>query len=70
MYDGAWNALDEFRNGRTELLGYGQASICDLAANGNQDVRAALGQAQRRLTIRLERSTVSTSTPRIGSSSH
>jgi hypothetical protein len=57
MYEDRRNALDEFRDGPTELPGYGVARICDLAANRNQDFCAALGQAQRRLTIRLERST-------------
>jgi hypothetical protein len=61
IYQGAQNALDEFRDGNTELLGYSVARSCDLAASRNQDVRAALRQAQRRLSIRLERSTVSTS---------
>jgi hypothetical protein len=61
IYEGAQSALDEFRDGNTELLGYSVARSCDLAASRNQDVCAALRQAQRRLTIRLERSTVSTS---------
>ena len=43
VYEGSWNALDEFCNGRTELVSYGVACICDLAANRNQDVRAAFG---------------------------
>ena len=54
MYEDSRNAPDKFLDGRTELLGYGVTCICDLAANRNQDVRAAFGQAQRRLTIRLE----------------
>ena len=61
IYEGAWNKLDEFRDGGTKLLGYAITRICDLVANRNQDVRAALGQAQGRLTIVLERYTVSTS---------
>ena len=44
-YDGDWNALDKFLDGRTELLGYGVACICDLATNGNQNVRTAFDQA-------------------------
>jgi len=44
-HEGGRNALDEFRDGRMELLGYGVTRICDLVANGNQNVRAAFGQA-------------------------
>lgn len=43
LHEGGRNALDEFRDGATEPLGYGVACICDLAANRNQDIRAALG---------------------------
>lgn len=43
MHEGRRNALNEFRYGLTELLGHGVSRICDLAANRNQDVRAALG---------------------------
>ena len=45
MYGDNRNALDKFCNRRTELLGYGVACICDLAANRNQEVCAAFGQA-------------------------
>ena len=60
-YEGDWNALHKFLDGRTKLLGYGVARICDLVANRNQDIRAAFGQAQRRDAIRLGGSAVSTS---------
>ena len=55
------DALDKFLNGRTELLSYGVACICDLTTNGNQDVRAAFDKAQRRHAICLEKPAVSTS---------
>ena len=61
MFEGGWNALDKFLHGRTELLSYGVARICDLAANRNQDVCAAFDQAQRREAIRLGGSAVNTS---------
>lgn len=60
-HEGGQNALDEFRDGRMEFLGYGVARIYDLVANGDQNVRATFGQAQRRKAIRLERSAVSSS---------
>jgi hypothetical protein len=55
-YDGDWNALDKFLDGRTELLSHGVACICDLVTNRNQNVRTAFDQAQRCEPIRLERS--------------
>jgi hypothetical protein len=61
MYEGGRNALDKFRGGCVELLGYGVAHICDLVANRSQDFFASFGQAQSCDTIRLERSVVSTS---------
>ena len=53
--EGGRNALDKFRDGRLEFLGYGIARIYDLLANGNQGVRTAFCEAQRGETIRLGR---------------
>ena len=60
-YDSNCNALDKFLYGRTELLGYGVACVCDLCTNRNQNIRTAFNQAQRREPIRLETSAVRTS---------
>ena len=54
IYECGQNALDEILDGRMELLSYDVACVFDLVAKSNKDVRAAFGQAQRRLTIRLE----------------
>lgn len=59
IYKGGRNALDEFRNGRTKLVSYVVTAIYNLVANGNQVVRAAFDKAQRRLTVGLVRSAVS-----------
>lgn len=62
MYDGGYNELDKFRDGRTELLCYSITRVCDLLANRNQDFLALFSEPQRCGMIRLERSAVSTST--------